>query len=292
MSASLVCEPITRVTPGTLFGLPRNFLGNRFIYAVISPRAKGLILGVNFNPDGRCNFDCCYCEVDRSKLMLNQALDIEVMAVELEKTLKWARSNAILTDPLFTRIPSSLLKLRHVTLSGDGEPTLCSGFEEAVEAVAHVRARAGEFFKLALITNATGLDSDHVQRGLRYFTKEDEIWVKLDAGTDEYARKVNHPGVHLVRVLANILFVARKRPVMVQSLFLTIDGVGPAPEEIDAYVGRLSDLKSAGAQIALVQIYSAARPTAQSGCGHLPLKTLSGIARLVSERTGLRAEVF
>jgi hypothetical protein len=41
-----------------------------------------------------------------------------------------------------------------------------------------------------------------------------------------------------------------------------------------------------------VQIYSATRPTPNSGCGHLPLKTLSRIAHAVRQATGLKAEVF
>ena len=49
----------------TAFDRPRDWLGNRFVYAVISARARGLSLGVNVNPDKKCNFDCSYCEVDR-----------------------------------------------------------------------------------------------------------------------------------------------------------------------------------------------------------------------------------
>ena len=47
-----------------------------------------------------------------------------------------------------------------------------------------------------------------------------------------------------------------------------------------------------GAQIPLVQIYSATRPTPNSGCGHLPLKILSRIAQTVRQVAGLKAEVF
>ena len=36
-----------------------------FVYPVISRRSQGLSIGVNLNPDKRCNFDCVYCEVDR-----------------------------------------------------------------------------------------------------------------------------------------------------------------------------------------------------------------------------------
>lgn len=47
------------------FGRPREFLGNRFVYAVISQRAHGLSIGINLNPNKACNFDCAYCEVNR-----------------------------------------------------------------------------------------------------------------------------------------------------------------------------------------------------------------------------------
>src|ERR1041385_9455166 len=47
---------------GTAFGCPRDFLDNRFVYTVISARARGLSVGVNMNPDKHCNFDCVYCE--------------------------------------------------------------------------------------------------------------------------------------------------------------------------------------------------------------------------------------
>jgi hypothetical protein len=54
----------------------------------------------------------------------------------------------------------------------------------------------------------------------------------------------------------------------------------------------LKELKEAGAEIPLVQIYSAKRPMARTGCSHLPLKSLSQIAKTVRQEAGLRAEVF
>jgi hypothetical protein len=58
------------------------------------------------------------------------------------------------------------------------------------------------------------------------------------------------------------------------------------------YAHRLQELKAAGAQISLVQVYSAYRPAQNADCDHLPLKTLSRIARCVRGTTGLRVEVF
>ena len=80
--------------------------------------------------------------------------------------------------------------------------------------------------------------------------------------------------------------------MVVQSLFPAINGDEPPATEIKEYAGRLKELKDAGALISLVQVYSATRPMARTGCGHLPLKTLSDIAQTVRRHSGLRAEVF
>lgn len=278
---------------GTAFGCARDFLDNRFVYAVISPRARGLSVGVNMNPDKRCNFDCVYCEVNRNEPSRESRLDVPVMIAELERTLELVSSGGLRERASYQSAPPELLDLRHVTLSGDGEPTLCPNFVEAVEAVVHLRARGRfPFFKLVLITNASGLDRPEAAQGLSMFTPRDEVWAKLEAGSQEYMDRVNRPDHPLKKTLANILFLARQRPVIIQSLFPSINGEAPPATEIEAYVQRLQELKEAGAQIPLVQIYSATRPTPHSECGHLRLRELSHIAQRVREVSGLKAEVF
>lgn len=275
----------------TAFDRPRDWLGNRFVYAVISSRAGGLSLGVNMNPARLCNFDCAYCEVDRRTPSPEQELLPDVMATELHRTLLAVRQGHLRSRPWYQSLPAELLQLRHVALSGDGEPTLAPNFVEAVQAVTRVRALGG-FFKIVLLTNGTGLDQPEVLRGLELLTKSDEIWIKLDGGTQAFVDKVNRPNVPLEKILANILFVGRQRPVVVQSLFPAIHGDEPPLEEIQEYARRLKELKSGGAQISLVQVYSAARPGIRAELGHLPLRVLSQIAQTVRHVAGLRTEVF
>ncbi len=286
-------QPPARRAAGTAFGAPRDFLGNHFVYAVVSPRARGLSVGVNLNPDQECNFDCAYCEVDRHARPRDARLDVDVMARELERTLALVKSGELSRLPAFSGLPADLLKLKQVNLSGDGEPTLCPQFLEVVHTVLHVRARCGlPFFKVVLITNATGLDRPAVVEGVRCLTNHDEVWAKLDAGTPAWMERINRPTVLLDKVLANILTLARQRPVVIQSLFPAINGQEPPELEIREYAQRLKELKDAGANLPLVQIYSATRPTPHSECGHLPLRSLARIAQVVRDTTGLRAEVF
>jgi wyosine [tRNA(Phe)-imidazoG37] synthetase (radical SAM superfamily) len=281
-----------RAAPETAFGSPRDFLDNQFVYAVVSARARGLCVGVNMSPEKICNFNCIYCEVHRNGEQ-RQSLDVDLLAAELKKTLAFVRAGRLRERPWYRALPDELLQLRHVALSGDGEPTLSPRFAEALQAIVHVRALCGyPFFKLVLLTNGTGLDLPHVQEGLKHFTKSDEIWVKLDGGTQAYLNKVNRSDVPIEKVTSNILLLGRQRPVVIQSLFPSLDGEEPPLEEIEQYARRLTELKQAGADISLVQIYSATRPSANSECSHLPLKSLSRIAQTVRHATGLRAEVF
>jgi wyosine [tRNA(Phe)-imidazoG37] synthetase (radical SAM superfamily) len=278
--------------PETAFGSPRDFLDNQFVYAVVSARARGLSIGVNMNPEKRCNFRCVYCEVHRNGDPPRQ-LDVEVMEAELKRTLTFVRSGRLRERPWYRTLPDDLLQLRHVALSGDGEPTLSPRFSEALQAVVHVRALGGyPFFKLVLLTNATGLDLPVVQQGLQSLTRSDEVWTKLDGGTQAYINKVNRADVPLERILNNILLVGRQRPIVIQSLFPAINDEEPPLEEIEQYALRLLELKNNGAMISLVQIYSATRPAPNSEFGHLPLKVLSRIAHTVRQTAKLRAEVF
>ncbi len=275
----------------TAFDRPRDWLGNRFVYAVISSRARGLSLGVNVNPDKKCNFDCAYCEVDRRELALETGLDVEVMATELHKTIAYIQRGKLAELPAFHSLTSDLLKLRQVALSGDGEPTLAENFSDIVQAVVRVRALGG-FFKIVLYTNGTGLDTPSVLRGVEFLTKSDEVWIKLDGGTQAFIDKVNRATVPLEKILSNILLIGRQRPVVIQSLFPAIQGDEPPFEEINEFAQRLKELKAGGAQISTVQIYSAARPGVNTDWGHVPLRVLSQIAQTVRQTAGLRAEVF
>lgn len=283
-----------RTTQGeTASGCPRAFLGNRFVYVMLSARARGLSIGLNMNPDKACNFDCVYCEVNRDVPAPERELDVGMMTAELEKTLLLIQSGAIRNCAGFGGLNADLLRLRHVAFSGDGEPTLRGNFADVVQEVVHLRAKGVHpYFKMVLITNGTGLDAAPVQEGLRYFTRDDEIWIKLDAGTQAYMDRVNRSKAPLEKVMDNIKRIGLKRPVIIQSLFPLIAGQEPPSEEIDQYLQRLRELREAGTMISLVQIYSATRPAAHSDCGHIPLQSLARICRRIKTEVGLKAEVF
>ena len=281
---------MTTHTLSDLISQPREFLGNHFVYAVITSRARGLSIGVNMNPDQKCNFDCPYCEVRRVPEKAGVKLDLKVLAQELNHVVALAQGGLLRKLVQFSKAPPETLVLKDVALSGDGEPTLVENFDEVVREVLLIRQLTAPF-RLVLITNGTGLLRPPVQRGIEMLAPADEIWIKLDAGSEAFMRRINGTNA-LNQVLNNIVAVGRRRPVVIQSLFCAMDDEPPGEAEIAAYVQRLSDLVAAGTQISLVQIYSISRAPAVPGCTHLPLARLSQIARRVRTVTGLNSEVF
>src|SRR5438876_7524699 len=100
----------------TAFGPPRAFLGNRFVYAVISQRGRGLSIGINMNPDKFCNFDCAYCEVNRDTPPSDRAVDLKVLSRELQGLLMLSFQGKLRELRYFHSVPEELLELKEVAL--------------------------------------------------------------------------------------------------------------------------------------------------------------------------------
>ena len=223
----------------------RSYADFYYVYPVISRRSEGLSIGVNLNPDKRCNFDCIYCEVDRTTAPRRQQVDIELLSQELRAMLQGYKDGSLFSLEPFASVPERWRKLNDIAFSGEGEPTTCPVFEEAVNAVGAVRDELGlKAVKMILITNAACLDRPRVQRGIRQMQAgAHEIWAKLDAGTDESYQAINRTHVPIARVLRNITQTARSCPLYIQSLFLRRWGEPPKESEIRAYAERLNKIK-------------------------------------------------
>src|SRR4051812_49837839 len=110
----------------------RTFTGNRFVYPVVARRSKGVSLGINLNPDKLCNFDCVYCQVDRTTPGGPSEVDLEVLSEELDDLLRLVLSSELFQNDRFQSTPPALRRLNDIAFSGDGEPTTCPRFFEAV----------------------------------------------------------------------------------------------------------------------------------------------------------------
>jgi len=262
----------------------RQLDDNRHVYAVVSRRSQGLSIGLNLNADKVCNFDCPYCQVDRSTPGGPQRVDLDRLERELDHVLGLATSGALWSVPPFDTAAPALRVVRDIAWAGDGEPTSAAAFPETIERVGRLRAahgldgRQGPAVKLHLLSNATLFHRPAVAQALDRFTElGGVVWGKLDAGTEGSFHLVNGTTLPFRRVLDNLSMAAGRWNLVLQCMFMTWQGEGPADAEVAAWAARIAEIREAG-PIQEVQVYSVARVPADPRVGVVPVARLEEVA--------------
>jgi len=240
----------------------RDAAGLRYVYPVVSRRARGVSVGVNLNPNNACNWRCIYCQVPELVRGAAPELDLELLERELEGLLR----DVVQGDFMERLVPEDSRRLNDVALSGNGESTTSKQFDQAVEAVGRVLTRlelVGDI-KLVLITNGSLISRPAVRRGLELMSGlGGEVWFKLDRGSREARLAVNDVDLPDERVLEALEGAAELCSTKVQTSWFGLDGRAPDRAEEAAYVALLDRARDAGARIEEVLLYGLARPSYQ-----------------------------
>lgn len=255
---------------------PRNLGDNRYVYAVVSRRAQGLSIGINMNPDKVCNFDCPYCQVDRRIPGGDARIDLPLLEVELAHLLQSAQGD-LWSQPPFDTVAPALRRVADLAFAGDGEPTSPPEFAQAAQLAQTLKNTYAPHIPLRLLTNATLLHRERVQEGLVFF---DELWCKLDAGTEPYFQIVDGTRLPFNRILKNLKAISKQRPIFLQCMFMTIDNQPPPNEEITAWSQRIAEILEEGGSISGIQVYTVARSPASPRVGPLSEPALEHIAAI------------
>lgn len=223
-------------------------LREEVVFGPIKSRRLGWSLGINLLPTkGKiCNFDCIYCECgwnadgrDDTKLP---------SAAEVRSALEAKLADILLEG---TRVDS-------ITFSGDGEPTLNPDFARIIDDTIALRDIYCPQAKVSVLTNATKLLSDTVFGALR---KVDAPILKLDAPTDERARKINGA---LPSFKVDDVVKGMKRfegDFILQTMFLKSDDFDSLePQMLAKWMNIVREIRPR-----LIMAYTIARPTPQSG---------------------------
>lgn len=274
---------------------PRTFRDNTYVYPVLSRRSGGISVGINLNPDKVCNFDCIYCQVDRSKKPQEFFVGLPALLEELNTVLSGLTPNGpFWNEPEFQPLPPGKRRVSDIAFSGDGEPTTFRNFAEVIERCVELKESLGfREPKVVLITNASGFDRPDVIRGLEFMDLHNgEVWAKLDAGTPEYFKLIDNTDFPFQKVLDNIQRCARDRAIVIQSCLMNVKGAPPSYQEISALISRLKHIVTQGGRIKLVQVYTVARDPAFSIVSSLSDSEVDAIAARIHSETQLPAEAF
>ena len=146
---------------------PRDWRQNHYVYPVLSRRAHGVSIGVNVNPDKACNFDCVYCQVDRTVPPTVRKVDVAVLRRELDEMLGLVQGGTLFDVVPFSNAPAAYRRVNDIAFSGDGEPTACPVFFDSVQAAAELKAAHRlDDVKIVLITDACYLAKPKVRAAL------------------------------------------------------------------------------------------------------------------------------
>jgi len=188
------------------------------VYPVYSRRSAGLSIGINLFPDKKyCPFDCPYCEVfpfsSKAEFSLEQLED------DLRRAVSGAqKQNAIIKDVCF---------------SGNGEPSVSPAFPGALKLTENIRAETAPSARLVVITNGVGLLQPQIFSLLKEyaFLPATDIWLKVDAGTQDWYNKINRSAIPYDKLIAVIKEFVSCAAVTIQTMLCAINGEQPSETE-------------------------------------------------------------
>lgn len=274
----------------------RLWQDNTWVYPVISRRAGGLSLGINLNPDHRCSFSCAYCQSGPQENHPIVPIDIDGVERELREFLAYYQSGAFAKCAFFGHVPEDKKILKDICLSGDGESTIVKEFPEVCHRMRKLQQELSDKipFKLRLITNGSRLSSPSVEQGLGYLLESDgEIWAKLDAGTEDWFKKVNRSPLHLSAILDNLEKAIRLYPLCIQTMLCNVQGEIPDEDQLQHYIENLKRIYSAAPDhFVEVQLYTVIRSTLLPDVTPLPKEFLEAAKTKITGALPVNVRVF
>lgn len=240
----------------------RNVTNLTYIYPVISRRAGGLSIGINFNPNNACNWRCIYCQVPDLKLGAAPICDLNLLAKELRLFL-----DDVLHGDFYERmeVPIEQRVIKDIAIAGNGEPTSLVNFDQAVQIIGDIATENGIFPKshFVLITNGSLIHRETVQKGLKVLANfGGEIWLKMDSATKEGRAFVNNSAQTTEAVLKAITIASKICETKIQICLVDYQQRGFSESEREGFLDFLTEIR-AKTVIQNVTIYTLARPSHQ-----------------------------
>ncbi|MCX6259111.1 MAG: radical SAM protein [Bacteroidia bacterium] len=255
-----------------------TFLFDEIIFGPIFSRRLGISLGINVLPAAQklCNFNCIYCECGWTKADAGKLGHLP-SRMEVRQALEAKLSQMAMQEE----------ELDVITFAGNGEPTLHPDFPGIVDDTIELRDKYFPGKRIAVLSNATNISNPLISEALM---KVDDNILKLDAGTIDKIKLINHPQAEfdfgkLIDGLGQF-----GHNLVIQSLFLkghfeSKDVDNTTEEDIVAWlkiIERIIPLR--------VMIYTFARSTPSSGLIKLSYVELQQIADRV-RHLGIEVQV-
>jgi wyosine [tRNA(Phe)-imidazoG37] synthetase (radical SAM superfamily) len=267
-----------------------DIIGLTYVYPVLSRRAGGLSIGINFNTNNTCNWRCVYCQVENLTLGVPPALDFELLAKELRLFL-----DDVVNGDFYDRfhVDTDKRVIKDIAIAGNGEPTSVPEFARGVDLIGRIATEAGIFpaSDYVLITNGSLIHQPKVQKGLKALHNYGgQVWFKLDSATEAGRKQINNASQSTQAAIENIRTASRLCTTKIQTCLLDVAGRGLPETEKQAYLDVLKQLKNS-TDVRSVMLYTIARPSAQPEAGQLAVLPVAALNAFADEIRRLGFEV-
>jgi wyosine [tRNA(Phe)-imidazoG37] synthetase (radical SAM superfamily) len=263
-----------------------------YVYPVVSRRAGGVSVGINLNPDNKCNWRCIYCQVPGLQRGSAPPVDLAL----LEKELRGFLQELLHGDFMQNRVPEGARRINDIALSGSGEPTSAAEFAQVIGLIGRVRREEAvpEAVKTVLITNGSLLYRSEVQQGLRELAKlNGEVWFKLDRASEAGMQRINNTRTSMAKVHDNLVAAISLCPTWLQTCWFALDDEVPSRQDEEDYLEFVSGLLREGHRPQGVLLYGLARPSLQPEAARLSNLPADAMLRFADRirRSGLEVKL-
>ncbi len=274
----------------------RNYDDYKYCYPVLSRRSRGISIGINLSRRKECNFDCPYCQIDRTEVSSKSNwIETDILKQELIRLIEDTLKGDLFTHSRFEGTPETHKILRDISLSGDGEPTTSKYFEEiagiVLELIRSYKNR-GIHIQPVVITNGTMLHKEKIQSTLgEMVLLGGGPWIKLDASTEEEFKRVAETKIPYEKLLESVLSYARKTPTTLQMIHYKWEE-GTESFHTESMIQRLNDLKTKGALLSVIQLYTLSRSTKVKNLVPTSQERLEEVGNEIRNATGIEVGVY
>lgn len=205
------------------------------VFGPVPSRRLGRSLGVDLIPFKTCSYDCIYCQLG---LTTNKTVERK----------EWVPLQTVLDDLK----PKLALNPDWITLSGSGEPTLCSRLDELIDGIHEITN-----VPVAVLTNGSLLWQPELRRQI---LKADMVIPSLDGGDPKTFKTINRPasGISFKTMLEGLIAFRQefKNPYWLEILLL--EGINADGELLENLIRCAKEIEPDR-----IQLNTATRPPAE-----------------------------
>lgn len=196
----------------------------KYVFGPVPSRRLGQSLGIDNIPLKTCNWNCVYCQLGRSRPLIN------------EQKAYYPREE-ILEDVREALTTHKSGEIDWVTFVGSGEPTLDASLGWLIRQVKGITD-----IPVAVITNGALLYLPEVRHDM---LAADAVLPSLDAGTTKLYRQINrpHPEITYERLLEGLTAFRRAYKGKLWIEVMLVRGLNDTEEALRSIANRLDQLK-------------------------------------------------